>query len=173
MKKIKKIIALGLAAMAAVSAMSVSAFAKMEFTDGTVETSIVSVENSQKLDFTDGTVELFDTSNYFVEPRATGTLFIDDEIITDNYRKSFTCTPSLGNNLNIFLRNTGSIPIKCTLKSTTASNSEIITLSAGQEVTKRYNNETGMRGTWTISVTNQDLGDDGVNFGIKVRARQY
>lgn len=178
MKNIKKTIALGLAAMAAVSAMSMSAFASELMSTEYVDD--CEVQYMDDCTIVKTTIEPSEMSYGMFSLLNDEERVWSDKTITQSaaYTRSFACGASDGNRLNVYINNTSSQNVNA-----------VLTLPAGSRLNKTVrpsqegvyggytfeisssNDNTGISGTHTLKISNTDT--YGNPYTVTTRARQF
>ncbi len=155
MKKFKKIIAMGCAAVMAVSAMSMSAFA--EGRDTVTSTKYVPYTINYENGYTTITAILAPgealTPNGIIQlANSEDRVWARKQEQSKTVTRSFICSSEDGDNLNVWVRNDGSVDVKATL--TKPSDSSNATVGYGDSgYTFNVAKNGGLSGTYSLRCT--------------------
>ena len=167
MKKFKKIIAMGCAAVMAVSAMSMSAFAAETITPPTLRESYVNGQVVYTAVIAPG--EILATS----ELRAAGIDVLPESGYTGRcYSGSFKCFEAIGSNLNVWVQNNGSHDVIATLTPPVGSDQyEYVAPGDSGETFRLKSKNGGLSGTYYLEV--EDTRGDSYSINVITKARQF
>ena len=170
--KLRKIITMGLAAIMAVSAMSISAFAAA---DTETKSTVSRYEETSDTGETYTVVEATIYPGEAVTPQgfATRELLLLDTTVsnTTSYtNNNIKCYSGAGNSLNVWVRNNGSRTIKARFTYTTGSKPDIEIGGLGG-YTFNDTQSSDLTGTYKLYVRDAENTSEKIN--ITVRARQF